>query len=449
MFELTQPQMFFYSFSKRGIGQTSVLCGSITLPRLIDEAVLQKAANEVCRINNGIRSYFIERDGKVYQDFAPFKERVFEVLRFNSRQELDDWAGMYATIPLKLDIRREGRKATKEKGDTPQNVSPVLMKNILLHNAHTSIKRARHHIKVTPTCCEIKLVYLPDACGAVIKIHHVVSDAWTILLLANQFVRLINGETPTAYQYEEYLESEKAYRSSKRYEKDAVYFRQLSERCPEHTRVWPNAMTTLEAKRRTVTLSRGETARIRAYAASHNVSAYHLFLTAASIFVGRKLKRDQFFVGSVVLNRTGIRQRSTAGLFICSVPVLVELDRKASFANTVQQIENENYASFRHAKGPRVGTGDNPLYDLWVSYQNATLEADNAGDCTQYFCNYTPTLLSVLTIEDRAREGRFKLHFDHNILITESEVDELFDVMLSVLRDGIADNTEKIEALGT
>lgn len=446
MYEITNAQKLFYGFERTGIGQVAILCGSVTVPRLIEESELQRAANELFRINNGLRSYFIEREGKVYQDFEPFEERTFEVLHFKDKEELDAWGSMYATIPLKLDIRVEGRGIPKSAWSSG-GVSHSLVKNIVAHNVRTYAKRIKNGIKVKPACCEVKLVYLPDACGAIVKMHHIISDAWTMLLSANQFVSILNGKTPEAYQYEEFLEHEEAYKKSRRYEKDGLYYKEQFERCPEPTIIWPNPMNTLEAKRRTTALSQEETALIKEYADANGVSPYILFLTAVSVFTRHKTKHDVNYMGSVVINRTGDHERNTAGMFITATPVLIEFDESMTFADAVKYVNKENFASFRHVKGPKPTGGPYLPYDLWVSYQNAVLDADDTAECTQYYCNYAPTL-KILSIEDRSNDGYFKLHFDHNIEVTEAEVDEMLQMVLSVLRKGVEDDSRKILALG-
>ena len=60
MFELHDAQMFMYFGCKQGAGQAALLTGSIIIPRKIDMAKLQDAANEVFRANDGLRAYFIE-----------------------------------------------------------------------------------------------------------------------------------------------------------------------------------------------------------------------------------------------------------------------------------------------------------------------------------------------------------------------------------------------------
>ena len=448
MFELSNHQMAFYTVDKAGVGQAVLLCGSVIIPRKIELEELQRAANEVFRINDGLRTRFVEKDdGKVYQELLPFEERTFEVKRFESREALDAWGSVYATIPLKLDIRSEGGgipKSAWKSGSTP----PALVKNVIKHNMGMFFTKLRYGMLGRgPACCELILAELPEACGAIIKMHHVVSDAATMLLVANQFIRIVNGETPRAYRYEDFLRSDEEYRQTKRFERDSAFFEKQYEKCPEPTWVWDMPITTLEAVRRTVTLDEALTGQIRAYAAAHELSPYILFLTAMSVFMSRKMGRDTFYVGSVVVNRAGIRERNTAGMFVNAVPLLMELDGGESFADALVRTRDANFSAFRHQRGVKDNDTRKLLYDMWVSFQDAALEADATTECTQYYCNYVSGM-KIFTVEDRAQEGRFKIHFDHNVLVTEPEVDEMFRVVLGVLREGMADDSRPLRELG-
>ncbi len=446
MFELTNPQMAFYGLDKAGIGQAVTLCGSVILSQKVPDEKMQRAANELFRMNDGMRARFVEKDGKVYQEFVPFEERAFDVMTFESREAMDAWCAVYATIPLKLDVRSEGAGVPKSMWKR-KGTSLTLVKNVILHSAVTSLKKLRFGMKTTPACCEVRLVQLPNASGAVVKMHHVVSDAWTMLLVVNQFLTVLKGETPKAYQYEEFVRSEEAYRKSKRAQRDQAFLARQLERCPNATLVWPRPVTNLTAARTSVVLDQELTERIRAYAAAHGISPYILFLAAVSAFMRKKLKRDLFYIGSVVVGRTGVRERNTAGLFVNAVPLLTEFQKGETFLDAVLRLRDENFSCFRHEKGNTDASTSQLLYDVWVSYQEAALEADAAAEVTQYYCRYTANM-KIITVEDRANEGRFKLHFDHNLQVPKADVDEMFRILLDVLRKGLADDSQKMEALG-
>jgi len=447
MFELHNPQMLMYFADRQGAGQACLLCGSVLLPGKADIKNMQRAANEVYRINDGLRTRFIEKDGKVYQEAKPYEEREYEVLRFESREAMDKWAGVYATIPLTLDRRVEGSGVPKSMWHAEKPSKKLLM-NVLRHNTKMLLTRAKMGLlRQAPSCCDLRLVELPDSYGAIVKLHHVIADGWTVMLVANQFIRFLKGETPVAYSYEDFIKSEAEYAASRRYERDCRYMEEQFARCPEPTWVWPEPYTSLEASRKTVKLDAGMSGRIHEYARTHDMTPYALFMTALCVYMRRKLRREQFYIGSVVLNRTGVRERNTAGMFVHGVPLLMELHDTDSFADALIRVRDTSFSGFRHQKGT-AKTRDTKklLYDVWISYQDMGLEADAEAECTQYYCNYTIDT-TIFTIEDRSRDGSFTLHFDHNVKVTEPEVDELFRTVLGVLSEGMEDDGRLISEL--
>lgn len=432
MFELHDSQMFMYYADKQGAGQALLLCGSIVIPRKIDIEKLQDAANELYRINNALRTYFIEKDGKVYQDYKPFEKQKFEVLHFNSKEELDEYGKVYATIPLKLDIRVEGKETIKADRDKP---SAQLVKNVIVHKIKMFFTKLRMGmLKRDECCCETQIFELPDSVGFIFKIHHIVSDAWAAMLMANQIMSILNGDKIKAYDYQEFVESEKKYYHSKRFERDREYMQSEFNKCPEQTWVWPESYTSLEASRKTIVLDKELTASINKFCEKSGITPFILFMTAASLYINRKTHRDIFYVGSVALNRSNHREKNTAGLFVTSIPILIELNMDDSFLETMNKIKEKSLRGFRHEKGAiKNKDSKKMLYDMWISYQNATLDSDSTVDCTQYYCNYSIDT-TILSIEDRAMDGQYKLHFDHNCKVPEKDVDEFFDVVIKIIK---------------
>ena len=432
MFELHDSQMFMYYADKQGAGQALLLCGSILIPRKIDIGKLQDAANELFRMNNGLRTYFIEKDGKAYQDIKPFEKREFEVLHFNSKEELDEYGKVYATIPLKLDIRFEGKETIKAAADKP---SAELIKNVIIHNAKMFFTRLRMGmLKRDKGCCEVQIFELPEAVGIILKIHHIVSDAWTVMLLANQFMSILNGDNVEAFDYQEFVENDKKYFQSKRFERDREYMQEEFSKCPEKTWTWPEPYTSLEASRKTIILDKKLTADIKKFCEETGITPFVMFMTAVSLYINRKTQRDTFYVGSVALNRSNYREKNTAGMFVTSIPILIELNMEDSFYETLSKIKDKSLKGFKHQKGAiKNKDSKKMLYDMWISYQNATLDSDSTVDCTQYYCNYSIDT-TILSVEDRAMDGQYKLHFDHNCKVSEKDVDELFDTVIKMIK---------------
>ncbi len=444
MYELHTSQLLMYYGDRRGANRACILCGSMLLPQKIDTGELQRAANEVLRINNGLRTCFVEKDGKVYQEARPFKERVFKVKRFATRDDMDAWCSAYATIPLDLDRRSEGTGLPKSAWKSAK--PPMkLVGNILLDRIESVFTRAKLGLpKSEPACCEVILLELPDASGAVVKLHHAIADGWTVRLIANQFLSILNGEQPEAYDFQEFIESEKAFVNSRRCEKDKQFMAEQLERCSEPSRLWPKPYTSLRSKRSTLELDAGLTRRIRDFAAANEYTPYILFLTAVCVYIHSRLKRDLFYVGSVALNRTGVRQRNTTGMFVRDVPLLIEMHDEDRFADVLERVRDVSFAGFRHQKGAtQIQDQRKYLYDIWVSYMEASLDAFSGIECKQYYCKYSSDM-TIFTIEDWGAGGCFRLHFDYNTKIPDQEANELLGTVLTVLEKGTEDGDRQI-----
>lgn len=170
-------------------GAIAVICGSMLVHGKKDLSKIKKAVNELYRLNAALRIRIVETDGEVSQTVCEYAEQDFNVLCFDNKAGLDTYADDYAKKPL----------------DFYGNL------------------------------CEINIVTLPAQYGLLIKLHHIIGDAWTLSLLGTQFIKLMNGEEVEAFSYADYVESENTYIQSKRYEKDKAFFLEQFKRCDEVT----------------------------------------------------------------------------------------------------------------------------------------------------------------------------------------------------------------------
>lgn len=409
---------------------------------------MQRAANEIFRINDGLRARFIEKDGKVYQEIPGFVERKFEVLTFNSKEEMDEWGHAYASIALKLDVRSEGDGCPKEMWQSGSKPSKTLVKNTLLLNAKLKRMQLKYHIHDKPACCEIKIVKLPGACGFIVKMHHIVSNAWTMSLIANQVIEILNGKTPQTYPYDEFIANQEEYFKTERYQRDVAFLKEQASRCAEPTMIWDRPLETLEAKRNTLTMSNDLTQRLKERAAQLNTSPYVITLSAVALYVSRKLNRDMVYLGLVSLNRRGIHERNMAGICVGSAPMLFEINKESTFSDFISYVQKKNTLVLRHARGCTTSSEAERSYDLWVSYQNATIDANPTVISERYY-GMSAGALQVLSMEDRTNEGQFKLHLDANIgKVTQEDADEFFHAVENILQDGMKDDTKTLGELG-
>ena len=407
---LTKPQRLIYDMEKFSGGAISVICGSMLARGEKDISEIKRAVNEIYRLNDALRIRISESDGEVSQNVCEYAEQDIPVLCFENKAELDRHAESYAKVAVDL----YGK------------------------------------------LCEINIVILPEQYGLLVKMHHIVGDAWTLALMGTQFNALLNGEDVQAYSYTEYVESEKVYIEGKRYAKDREFFLEQFKKCDEVTYLNEKQTSSLSANRKTFVINAEHTKALNTYAEAKNTSAFMLFTAALSAYMNRiKMNAEKFYIGTAVLNRSGAKEKNTMGMFINTVPMLIELDNGKSFAENLCAIEETAFSVFRHQK---YNYGDvlasirkkynftEKLYDVMISYQNATIAGEDI-ETTWYHCGEQSESLQI-HIDDRDNEGIFRIHYDYlTDKFTGHEIDRLHEHICNLLFDAIQDGNKKLYEL--
>ncbi len=407
---LTKPQKLIYDMEKFAGGTIAVIWGSMLVNGKKDLSEIKKTVNELYRLNTALRIRIVETDGEVSQTVSDYSKQDFNVLCFDNKAELDTYAEDYAKTPL----------------DFYGNL------------------------------CEINIVTLPEQYGLLIKLHHIIGDAWTLSLLGTQFNKLMNGEAVEAYSYADYVENENTYIQSKRYEKDKAFFVEQFKKCDEVTYLNEKQSDSLNACRKTFVIGKEQTSLINSYAQQKGTSAFMLFTAALSTYMNRvKMNAEKFYIGTAVLNRSGVKENNTVGMFVNTAPMLIELDNSKSFAENLSAIEDTAFSVFRHQKynyGDVLSTirkefnFTEKLYDVMISYQNATVTGADI-ETTWYHSGSQSESLQI-HIDDRDNEGIFRIHYDYlTDKFTENEIERLHQHICNLLFYAINDDAKKIHEL--
>lgn len=407
---LTKPQKLIYDMEKFAGGAIAVICGSMLVHGNKNLSEIKKAVNEFYRLNDALRMHIVETDGEVSQTVCDYAEQDFNVLCFDNKAELDAYAEEYAKTPF----------------DFYGNL------------------------------CEINIVTLPEQYGLLIKLHHIIGDAWTLSLLGTQFNKLMNGEEVEAYSYVDYVENENNYIQSKRYEKDKAFFVEQFKKCDEVTYLNEKQSDSLNACRKTFVIGKEQTSIINTYAQQKGTSAFMLFTATLATYMNRvKMNTEKFYIGTAVLNRSGVKENNTVGMFVNTAPMLMELDNSKSFTENLSAIEDTAFSVFRHQKynyGDVLSTirkefnFTEKLYDVMISYQNATVTGADI-ETTWYHSGSQSENLQI-HIDDRDSEGIFRIHYDYlTNKFTENEIERLHQHINNLLFDAINNDTKKLYEL--
>lgn len=407
---LTKPQKLIYDMEKYAGGTISIICGSMLSTGRKDTSELKQAVNKIYQLNDALRIHIRENNEEVYQEVVEYVEQDIDVLYFDNKTELNEYAEHYAKIPL--DLYRD--------------------------------------------LCEIKIVILSEQYGLLVKLHHMIGDAWTLSLMGTQFHAILNDEAIEAYSYIDYVESENKYIDSKRYEKDRNFFLQQFQKCDEVTYLNEKQSNTLESCRKTFIIEKNQAKQIVDYVQKKGISVFMLLTAILSTYMNRvKMNEEKFYIGTAVLNRNGIKEKNTMGMFVNTVPMLIELDNTKSFTENLTNIEQTLFSILRHQKynygevlsAIRQGYGfTEKLYDVMISYQNATI-AGGDSETTWYHSGMQSESLQI-HIDDRDNEGIFRIHYDYlTEKFTEHEIVRLHQHMCNLLFDAIRNDDKKLYEL--
>lgn len=407
---LSKPQKLIYDMEKFTGGAIAIVCGSMLISTDKSVEDMKIAVNELYRLNDALRIRVSEENGQPYQYITEYKEQDIEVLCFDNKEELDSYAFSYAKEPLDF----------------------------------------------YGSLCDVKIVVLPDKKGVLAKLHHFISDAWTLSLIGTQFNKILNEEEVQTYSYVDYIATEEKYIESKRYAKDKDYFISQFKKCDEVTYISEKQAHTFEAKRATFVIDTEDSAKILAYADKKETSVFSLFMSAVATYMNRtKMNAEKFYIGTAVLNRNGVAEQNTMGMFINTAPVLIELDNEKSFSENSENIEIATLSVLRHQRY-NYGTlleelrnshkFSEKLYDIMLSYQNAKVLGDEV-ETTWYHSGMQTESLQI-HIDDRDNEGIFRIHYDYLAeKFTEHEIEKIHEHICNLLFSAIEDDSKKIYEL--
>ncbi len=393
-------------------GTISVICGSILIKGRQSVEKMKKAVNEIYRQNQILRMQIQEIDGVPYQYETQIIPMDIEVISFDNENAFHSYAQNYATVPMNL----------------YGNLS------------------------------EFKIIQVGMQYGLVVKMHHIISDAWSLALLAEQFTSLLDGGNIDSFKYEEYGKDEEKYCISSSYKRDIEYFKQQFYKCEEILYLSDKVSSKQKAKRKTVKIEKEFAKQILLYCKEQESSAFMLFMTLFAVYFNRiKNNSQKFYIGTSVLNRKNYKEKHTMGMYVNTIPILMELDNKKTFVENYKKISDNILSAMRHQ---RCNYGEilrqlrqdfqfqEKLYDVIISYQNAKLSnIKEAIETTWYPCGKQNESLQI-HVEDRDNEGIFRIHYDYQVeKFTEKEIEVMHQRLMVLLQDVIKKETKTLYEL--
>ncbi len=423
-YALTHPQQRVWYTEKLypGTGMWNN-AGTLKLKGKLDYALLNEAVNLFIKENESIRLRIGLEGERPYQYVSEFRQRQFDVFDFSVRgaEQLYEWDSMQTQAPM-----------------------PIVQSDLYY-------------------CALIKLD--DNEGGLYAKFHHLISDALSIVEFSNQvmnsYEKLLNGEeiTPTPTRsYIEYIEQEKQYLESRRFEYDHKYWTQRFDELPEPTVVKQKKTNyfSVKAERKVNLIGKEVSGRIRDYCQKNEISPFSLFLAALAIYINRISGKDDIIIGAPVANRTSNNIKGAFGMFVSTVPIRIKIKDELTFTEFAQVISGDWFAALKHQKYPydmliqelrRKHKGLESLYDITLSYQIGTLEKDVEQFTYEgrwHFSGYQANSLNI-HVNDREQEGRLIVDYDHHVpFFSDKEIEYFHAHLINIVKDIISNPDKKL-----
>lgn len=413
-YNLTKPQRLVYEMDKYMGGSIAnivggILCSGIEMERL------EKAIKAIIKNNDALRMQLVEAGSDPIQYVADFSEeeiaKKITFKKFENKEEMNCFFNEWAKVPL----------------------------------------------KISESLCEFYMVNVAGRNGCIAKMHHLISDAWTLMFIGNEIFKYagldksedrLNQQNPS---YIEYIEKEKQYIASAKYEKDRKYWLDQFRQCPEATYISDKTGNELHSNRINYCIDGSRVETIKAYCIAEGCSVYSLFMAAIGIYISRLKGKEQFYLGTAILNRSGYAEKRTIGMFVNTAAVLMNIQPNARFNEVVKKVATKSADVFRHQKYQygevlkdlrQEYKFNEKLYDVMVSYQNAKISEESEFETNWYPCGMQCESLE-LHISDRESVGELALEYDYQISkFSEREIEQVHSHILNIIDDGIKNNSE-------
>ena len=422
--ELTQAQKSIWLTEKYYQGtNVNTICGTAIIEEKVDFEKLEEAIKILCQKYDNFKLRLKIVNGEVKQELSEEMDFKIDIINVANLQELE----------------KEREKIIKK---------PFQIENSKLFQFY--------------------IFKFDNGKGAfALNIHHIISDAWTLALACKKIIQIYSNlkqnqkiETKTIYSYMDYINSEKEYMKSEKFQKDKKYWEEKFEKIPE-VAIIPGSKNGTEndikGNRKQFTIDKKIIEKVKKYCKENSISLFNFFMAIYGIYISEISNLDEFVIGTPILNRTNFKEKDTLGMFINTAPLKINLDGVEDFKTFVKNIAIDSLNMLKHQKysyqtileGLREKDKSIPnLYNILLSYQitDTTLKEENIKYRTEWtFNGYCPDNIQI-HIYDLNDTDNLDIAYDYRTSIyDEKDIEQLHNRIAYIVRQVIAEENIKIK----
>lgn len=208
---------------------------------------------------------------------------------------------------------------------------------------------------------DFQLLRFPNRDGLFIRLHHIVSDGWTLDMLIEQILadyeRLTTDPNAAPLEmppYTDYIELEKEYENSDKFQQHREFWNDKFSTVPEPTNLATYDLSQLrfDGRVKTFVLPADLAAAVYEFCKNNRTSVFILFMSILYIYLARRTGSRDLVVGTAIHNRFEKEVTDIAGMFVSTIPFRVELASGLDLAGLLKLVRAELKSIVRHQKYP-------------------------------------------------------------------------------------------------
>ncbi len=386
LFELTNAQKNILNLQRFYMGTSvATLCGAVIFNKIWDKDLLIDVSEFVIKKQEALRTRFLNKDGSTYQ-YVTHDYASPEFIKFDSFSSFDDYAQSLSNMTFETDG------------------SPMY---------------------------KMTVFEVEDKSGIILSISHLISDAWTFSVLADDFNYFISALNESSHvdassfevcSYTDYLKKEKEYLESENFNADREYWINNYKDFSDCGKIndYSNSIEDIASSRLVDFTGSELSSKIDKFCEEYKTSLSVIAEAAMLFYLSRINKENKSVtIGVPVLGRTTHKEKETAGVMISTIPISFnagECDVVSDLLNKVTGIHRESY---RHKRFPHTellkcirenGDSTRRLFNVMVSCQNGKTNFDGK---TMWFPNNYSEIPLCLHIDNRDSNNEYTFTFDY------------------------------------
>ncbi len=410
-------------YPKTSIG---IIAGNIKIIDTVNVELFEKAINLLIAQNEALRIRLIDEDGEPFQFVKEYEFEKIDFFDFSYDGGLND----------SYDWEDEKTQEPFEVLEGKLYYFAILKRN------------------------ENEFVYF-------MKTHHLISDAWSMVIIINEVVetyyKLKNYEDiyyNKKPSYMDYVINETEYKYTEKFLKDKVFWEGKFKTVPACNSIKkrPKRFLSTNAKRKTFIISNELLEQIVLFCKEFKTSVPTLFIAVMALYMSKISSKEDIIVAMPILNRSNIKEKETMGMFISTIPLRIDVDSNISFESYIYKVSKEIMECLKHQKYPydllqkffREKHKSVNIHDVYVSYQNAKL--DKEVQTYKYKARWHRKNHQIdsfmFNISDREDQGEYVINIDYlEQIFSAVEIEEIYKSYISILKHCLENSSKNIEEI--